>query len=298
MVRISADLLLTQSEQTINTLNERELNLRGLLIPQIENLATLQQQHDNYDNTTTTSNTIQFDTIDFTDNRITTIDNFPKSCKIRLSHLIFCNNLINSINVINIKNNVPNLSTLNLSYNVIDQLNFIRCLGISCKNLKYLFLVGNPVTRIHYYRLYTIHTIPSLQVLDYIKINQKDRDKAKRFALSAAGAALQSDILQQQNDRNDDDNTNTSDNTNTFIPGKANTTKENFRIQFTIKEKEQIRHMIMNASNPSDVETIEEYVRRGEFPSMFLSKNDGDDESKKRELEDTTDEAKMKKNRT
>ena len=56
--------------------------------------------------------------------------------------------------------------------------------------------------------------------------------------------------------------------------------------------------MIMNASNPSDVETIEEHVRRGEFPSVFLSKNDGDDESKRRELEDATDEAKMKKNRT
>ena len=54
----------------------------------------------------------------------------------------------------------------------------------------------------------------------------------------------------------------------------------------------------MSSSNPSDVETIEEHVRIGEFPSMFLSKNDGDDESKKRELEDTTDEAKMKKNRT
>ena len=112
---------------------------------------------------------------------------------------------------------------------------------------------------IHYYRLYTIHTIPSLQVLDYQKINQKEREKAKRFALSAAGAALQSDILQQNTEPD-----------NTFIPGKANTAKENFRIQFTPAQKEQIREMIMNAKNPSDVEAIEECVKRGEFPSMFL----------------------------
>jgi len=263
MVRISADLLLTQSEHSLNPLNERSLNLRGLLIPQIENLATLQQQ--TYDNTTTTTNTIQFDTIDFTDNRITTIDNFPKSCRFRLQHLIFCNNLINGINVQNVKSNVPNLSTLNLGYNVIDSLNFVRCLGMACKNLKYLFLVGNPVTRIHYYRLYTIHTIPSLQVLDYQKINQKERDKAKRFALSAAGAALQSDILNSESEPD-----------NTFVPGKANTPKENFRIQFTPTQKEQIREMIMNAKNPGDVETIEEFVKRGEFPSMFLGKREGD----------------------
>ena len=284
MVRISADLLLTQSEHSLNPLNERSLNLRGLLIPQIENLATLQQQ--TYDNTTTTTNTIQFDTIDFTDNRITTIDNFPKSCRFRLQHLIFCNNLINGISVQNAKSNVPNLLALNLGYNVIDSLNFVRCLGMACKNLKYLFLVGNPVTSefllqwlvsfvssfythyylgIHYYRLYTIHTIPSLQVLDYQKINQKERDKAKRFALSAAGAALQSDILNSESEPD-----------NTFVPGKANTPKENFRIQFTPTQKEQIREMIMNAKNPGDVETIEEFVKRGEFPSMFLGKREGD----------------------
>ena len=147
MVRISADLLLTESEHTLNPLNERSLNLRGLLIPQIENLATLQQQTDTYDNTTTTTHTLQFDTIDFTDNRITTIDNFPKSCRFRLQHLIFCNNLISGINVQNIKSNVPRLETLNLGYNVIDSLGFVRSLGMACKNLKYLFLVGNPVTR-------------------------------------------------------------------------------------------------------------------------------------------------------
>merc|ERR1712232_247826 len=147
----------------------------------------------------------------------TIIDNFPKSCKYRLRHLIFCNNLISSINVMNIKNNVTLLSTLNLSYNLVDDLNFIRCLGLSCKHLKYLFLVGNPITNKHYYRLYTIHTIPSLQVLDYIKINQKEREKAKRFALSAAGAALQSDILY-------DETSTSNSNNNTFIPGKANTT--------------------------------------------------------------------------
>jgi len=278
-MRLSADLL-AQSEQRTNALGERELILRGLLIPTIENLATTQDA---------------YDTFDFTDNRITKVDNFPTSK--RLSHLNLCQNFITSVDGKNLSRNVPNLSTFNLCYNQISSLNVLRNIGLGCKKLKFLFLNGNPVTNLHYYRLYTIYSIPSLQVLDFTKIKQKERDMAKRFAVSAAGAALQADIQMEARETTSatTSQSNNEDDSNTFVPGKGNTTKETFRIQFTANQKEEIRDMITNASCPEDVEKIEECVRRGEFPSSFASVTN---QNGKRQLEmDEKEDDDLKKNR-
>ena len=44
-----------------------------------------------------------------------------------------------------------------------------------------------------HYRLYAIHKIPSLKVLDFTKIKQSERERAQRLAASAAGAAMEAD---------------------------------------------------------------------------------------------------------
>ncbi len=65
-MRITADLLL-RTEVFLNPLQQREISLRGLKIPAIENLAVLQDQ---------------VDTIDLSDNEIKKLENFPKMTRL------------------------------------------------------------------------------------------------------------------------------------------------------------------------------------------------------------------------
>lgn len=128
-MRISAERL-GLAEQRTNPLGERELVLRGLAIPAIENLGTTRNA---------------FDTIDFTDNRISRLENFPRLE--RLMHLMLSSNVVESIDVQNLSTNVPNLRYLELSHNHVASLHQVANLGKACSRLETLSLVGNPVTR-------------------------------------------------------------------------------------------------------------------------------------------------------
>ena len=127
-MRLSADII-SQSEQRTNPLGEREIILRGLSIPSIEHLAVTKNQ---------------FDAIDFTDNLITDMTNFPKLT--RLNTVGLAGNLVESVNGKNLKRNVPNLKHLDLSGNRIGGLHVIGEIGDGCEGLETLSLVGNPVT--------------------------------------------------------------------------------------------------------------------------------------------------------
>lgn len=127
-MRLSADII-SQSEQRSNPLGERELVLRGLAIPAIEHLGATRDL---------------FDTIDFADNRITRLENFPRL--LRLNSLLLSGNSIESIDVKNIKSNIPNITNLALTDNRISGLHEIGNLGDACPKLEFLTLTGNPVT--------------------------------------------------------------------------------------------------------------------------------------------------------
>jgi len=127
-MRLSAELL-GSSEQRTNTLGEREIVLRGLAIPAVEHLGVTRDA---------------FDAMDFTDNRLGRLDNFPRL--LRLSSLLLASNLIESLDHSNLSKNVPNLQYLELSYNHISSLLEISNLGKACTKLEILNLTGNPVT--------------------------------------------------------------------------------------------------------------------------------------------------------
>ncbi len=110
-----------------------------------------------------------------------------------------------------------------------------------------------------HYRLYTIQSIPSLKVLDHQKITQSERDRAKRLAGSAAGAALESDILDE------------SKRQKTFTPGEGASAEESFVVNFSAEEKEQIRQLVANASSPEEIEEIERSVQRGVLPKNLVA---------------------------
>ena len=119
-----------------------------------------------------------------------------------------------------------------------------------------------------HYRLYTILKIPSLQVLDFTKIKASERERAKRLASSAAGAALESDV--QVEARQQQQQSSTSSTSLTFVPGAGNTAQESFGI-FTPEQKAQIREMVANAKSSAEMDRIEQAVTRGEFPTWAMA---------------------------
>ena len=82
----------------------------------------------------------------------------------------------------------------------------------------------NALGRQHY-RLYTVHKIPTLKVLDFIKVKEKERNQASRLAMSAAGAALEGDVKVEAME--------SAKAAKTFTPGEGRSVKESFVSNFT-----------------------------------------------------------------
>ena len=128
-----------------------------------------------------------------------------------------------------------------------------------------IYFLSSNVGRQHY-RLYTIHKIPSLKVLDFTKVKQSERERAERLAKSAAGAAMEEDARLEARiaaaSMNEDDelngtkgsstahtHTGAANGINTFEPGEGKTTQESFAIQFSAEEKAQIHEMVVDAAS-------------------------------------------------
>lgn len=128
-MRLSAEVL-SLAEQRPNALGEREIVLRGLGIPVIEHLAVTRDA---------------FDTMDFSDNLLTRVDNFPRLN--RLSSLLLGGNVVTGVDARNLATNVPNLTTLVLTDNQISGLHEVATIADGCPKLEFLSLRGNPVVR-------------------------------------------------------------------------------------------------------------------------------------------------------
>ncbi|KAL3512028.1 hypothetical protein ACH5RR_024745 [Cinchona calisaya] len=158
MVRLTADLI-WNSPHFFNAIRERELDLRGNKISVIENLGATEDQ---------------FDTIDLSDNEIVKLENFPYLS--RLGTLLLNNNRITRINP-NVGEFLPKLHSLVLTNNRLTNLVEIDPLA-SLPNLQFLSLLDNNITKKPNYRLYVIHKLKSLHVLDFKKVKQKERLEA------------------------------------------------------------------------------------------------------------------------
>jgi len=154
---------------------DRELDLRGYRITVIENLgATLDQ----------------FDSIDFSDNAIRKLDGFPLLT--RLKKLLLNNNRVIRISE-HLEESLPNLSWLILTNNELENLGDLDPLATLPK-LECLSLLDNPVTTKKYYRLYVIHKIPHLRILDFRRIKLKERQEASKLFKGKKGKELEKQI--------------------------------------------------------------------------------------------------------
>ncbi|XP_020287677.1 probable U2 small nuclear ribonucleoprotein A' [Pseudomyrmex gracilis] len=226
MVKLTPDLI-EQSMQYINPVRDRELDLRGYKIPTIENLgATLDQ----------------FDTIDFSDNDIRKLDGFPLLK--RLKTLFFNNNRIVRI-AEGLENCIPNLETLILTGNMIDELGDLDPL-ISMKNLKNLCLLQNPVSAKPQYRQYVIYRFPQLRLLDFRKIKQKEREAAIEYFRSKRGKEMAREIAKK---------------------AKAQAAGASADKPLTTpEERNKIREAITNASSLEEVQRLSKLLQAGHIP--------------------------------
>eukprot|EP00123_Amoebidium_parasiticum_P017437 comp23852_c0_seq1/m.41695 comp23852_c0_seq1/g.41695 ORF comp23852_c0_seq1/g.41695 comp23852_c0_seq1/m.41695 type:complete len:264 (-) comp23852_c0_seq1:778-1569(-) len=244
MVRLTAELI-QRSPQFLNTLKDRELDLRGNKIPTIENLgATLDQ----------------FDTIDLSDNDITRLDGFPQLKRLKC---IFLNNNRVARVGLNIHEYLPNLEELILTNNNVSEFTDIESLA-GCKQLKRLTLLRNPVTTRKNYREYIVYLIPSVTLLDFRKVKQKEREEAAR--LFGPGGSMEAKKAK------------------TFTPGeglpavRGETVSEEDRDQrtangLTNEQIQRIKDAIARAKSLDEVRRLEAILQSGVIPddSLVLS---------------------------
>jgi len=243
MVRLTAQLI-NMSAQKHNPVRDWELDLRGYRIPVIENLgATLDQ----------------FDTIDLTDNDVRKIDKFPLLK--RLKHILLSNNRIVRITE-DLQENLPHLESLILTNNSLKELSDLDALG-SISTLKHLSLLGNPVTTTKHYRLYVIHKIPSLRVLDFCRIKLKEREAAAKMFKKKKGQQQPQQAQQQ---------TKTPNGTSkTFVPGEN--LQQHSRLPSTgpsKKEAAAIKKAIMNVTDQHELDKLQQMLLSGEIPGHIL----------------------------
>ena len=110
-----------------------------------------------------------FDCIDLSDNALKKLDNFPDMPDLRT--LLVNNNLISRV-APDLGSRLKRLDTLVLTNNHISSLSELDNIA-SFKALRELTLLYNPVTKRENYRLFVIHKIPSLRVLDFTRVRDK-----------------------------------------------------------------------------------------------------------------------------
>ncbi|KAG6820753.1 hypothetical protein H0H93_012017 [Arthromyces matolae] len=233
--------LLAQASAGLNPVKERQLDLRGYKIPTIENLGD------------------QHDAIDFTDNSIVTLGNFPLLK--RLQTLLLANNRITTISS-SIHLSVPNLTTLVLTNNTIAELGDLEPLR-ELRHLKYLSLIGNPVREKKWYREWLAWRFPGLRVLDFQRIRDKERQAGKALFVTPDGlptalaTAIQTTITTQTSKVQL-----TTDEPKPAMPsGKAGRLMSK-------EDQERVKAAIAKATSVEEIRKLERSLREGYLPEM------------------------------
>eukprot|EP01033_Poteriospumella_lacustris_P006816 gene6816-4911_t len=239
MVRLTADVLL-RAENYLNAYDGREVSLRGLKAPAIENLSVLQDQ---------------YDVVDLSDNDIKKLDNFPPMR--RLSAILANNNSISKISP-TLGETLPNLQAVILTNNRVSNLFEIDHLA-GAPTLEVLSLMENPVTLKPNYRLFCIYRIPSLKTLDFSKVTRTEREEAKKLFKSSSGKAFLTLVEQEKQQL-----------TGSSTQRNGQEPKKSAIMDLTDAQKEQVKRAIERASTKEEVDAIEAQLQLGDNPATVL----------------------------
>ncbi|KAA8899391.1 U2 small nuclear ribonucleo protein A [Sphaerosporella brunnea] len=235
-MRLTSEVL-AAAPSYLNPVNDRELALRGHKIPAIENLGVAGPQ----------------DAIDFTDNDIQQLGNFPLSE--RLQTLLLARNRIATIQPA-LANSLPNLSVLILTSNNLSELADLEPLG-KFKRLVHLSLLENPVARKDHYRHWVIWKCPSVRFLDYQKVKDAERKRAQElFGTEQEPTPLASKIMGIKS--------------RTFDLGEATGAgKKEYAVRLTEAEKQKIQEKIKTAKSLEEIARLERELREGPSGDMM-----------------------------
>ncbi|KJH51971.1 leucine Rich repeat-containing domain protein [Dictyocaulus viviparus] len=237
MVRLTVELI-DNAPQFINTVRERELNLRGYKIPVIENMGITRDQ---------------FDVIDLTDNDIKRLDNLPLLK--RLHTLYLHNNRVHYIQP-DIGEKLPNLKILALTNNNITELGDIDSLA-NCKKLEYVTFIGNPITHKTNYRAYIIYKLPSVRVIDFKRIRLAEREAARKLFKGKRGQRARDAIKRSTNAPCEMENAE-----NTRFNGST----------ISAEDKIKIQNAIASARSLAEVEYLQSILASGRIPEKGWNK--------------------------
>lgn len=174
-MRLTLDLL-QQAAQTLNPANQRQIQLRGCKIPNIENLGGTNDA---------------YECLDLCDNDLIKLSNFPPLK--RLHTLLLMNNRISRI-AEDCFEPLPNLKSVTLTGNKLEKLVDLEPL-VNCQTLERLSLLENPVTKVKHYRPYMIHKCSkTLRILDFNRIKDKERKAAALLFSGERGKRLIEEI--------------------------------------------------------------------------------------------------------
>lgn len=235
--------LISRSQSSINALHDRELYLRGLKIPAIENLGVTRDQND---------------AIDLTDNDIRFLGNFPLLQQ--LKHVQLGNNLISRIDA-RLASSLPALRSLTLTNNAIADLAELAHLA-KCRRLEYLCLMGNPASREKHYREFAIWKLPQVRVLDYQRITTRERQLATDLMQTEDGqpSELAAGIMRQSGAMDIDAPALAKG--RTFEPGRLNGSSRRLLRQ---EERQAIEEAIENSESLEEIRRLEEQLKMGSF---------------------------------
>jgi len=261
MVKLTA-VMIADSPQYTNTLRDREIDLRGYKLSVIENLgATLDQ----------------FDCIDLSDNDIKKVENFPLLK--RLQMLIMNNNRVCRFEE-SLEQCLPQLETLVLTNNNVQELIDIEPLK-TVRSLTNISFMRNPVASKSNYRLFVIHCLPQVRVLDFQRVKMKEREAAKKLFSGKKGEILRKDIASKR--------------AKTFevkdIVAVPVTEEDETFIAEKFKDQEAIKTAIAKASTLEEVRKLELLLQTGHIPGKTLKKDaNGKDDTDKEEVEEMDEE--------
>lgn len=152
--------ILIEADSFISPLKKRTLSLRNLELTSLDAIGILESSDIN-------------SVIDISQNHLSNIPAFPRL--LRLDTLILSGNHIRTISGLT---TLVNLEVLSVTFNEILYLSDLEELT-EIKNLRALYLTGNPVTKNKHYRSWCIWRFPTLQVLDFERVKESERSHAK-----------------------------------------------------------------------------------------------------------------------
>ncbi len=183
----------------------------------------------------------------------------------RLTTILANNNYISRIEKLG--ESLTGITSLILTNNRIANLSEIDNIA-TLNHLEHLSLIDNPVTLKSNYRLYVMHKIPSLKSLDFRKIQQKEKDAAKKYFKSVLGKAMLSDISAESSMNSNSENH--PDGRGDVAYSSSHALSEVTPLVLTEEQKKIVREAIESATTKGEIDLIEKQLKVGVLSIMTI----------------------------